>query len=115
MTASTTSSADASDIFSTTFLLGNVGAPFVIGLSVGYFAKKMLRIALFIGGAAVVILFLGEYYGIATISDAHLVNNANTAIDTIKSSGDFLIQRLSGINSKGVSAAAGFFVGFKIG
>jgi uncharacterized membrane protein (Fun14 family) len=36
---------------SSAFLLGNVGAPFVIGLAVGYFAKKMLRFALFLGGA----------------------------------------------------------------
>jgi hypothetical protein len=28
----------STDILSSTFLLGNVGAPFVIGLAVGYFA-----------------------------------------------------------------------------
>jgi len=42
----------STDIFSSTFLIGNVGAPFVIGLAVGYFAKKMIRTALFLGGAA---------------------------------------------------------------
>ncbi|MFH0785577.1 MAG: hypothetical protein V2B20_27030 [Pseudomonadota bacterium] len=30
------------DFLSSAFLLGNVGAPFVTGLSVGYFAKKIL-------------------------------------------------------------------------
>jgi len=114
MTPSTPSSADTGDIFSSAFLLGDVGAPFVIGLSVGYFAKKMLRIALFVGGAAVVILFLAKYYGITTISDTHLENVASTATQAAKASGDFLIHRLSGISSR-VSGAAGFFVGFKIG
>ena len=29
------------------YLLSNIGAPFVIGLAVGYFAKKVLKMALF--------------------------------------------------------------------
>ena len=55
------------DIFSASFLLPNVGAPFLVGLAVGYFAKKMLKLALFIGGAAVVLLFVGEYYGVTLV------------------------------------------------
>ena len=46
------------DMLSSTFLVGDVGAPFVIGLASGYFAKKMLRLALFIGGAAIVLMVL---------------------------------------------------------
>lgn len=103
------------DAFSSDFLLGNIGAPFVIGLAVGYFAKKMLRTALFLGGAAVVLLFAGEYYGVVHITDAELQNVATTATDAAKSSGDFLVQRLSSITSRGVSGAAGFFTGFKLG
>ena len=30
------------DMLSAPFLIGNVGAPFVIGLAVGFFAKKVL-------------------------------------------------------------------------
>jgi uncharacterized membrane protein (Fun14 family) len=105
----------SSDIFSSTFLLGNVGAPFVVGLAVGYFAKKMLRTALFIGGAAIVLLFVSEYYGVTQISDAQLQQAASTAADVAKSSGNFLINRLTSITSKGVSAVAGFFAGFKLG
>ena len=105
----------SADIFSPDFLIGNVGAPFVIGLAVGYFAKKMLRTVLFLGGAAIVLLFVGEYYGITGISDINLQQAANTATDAAKQSGDFLVKRLSGITSKGVSAAGGFFVGFKLG
>ena len=103
------------DIFSSTFLVGNIGAPFVIGMAVGYFAKKMVRTALFLGGAAVVLLFASEYYGITEISDAQLQYAATAATDVAKSSGNFLVKRLSSITSKGVSGAAGFFVGFKVG
>ena len=55
----------STDIFPSEFLLTNVGAPFVIGVAVGYFAKKMLRVALLLGGAAIVLLFMSEYYGVS--------------------------------------------------
>lgn len=105
----------ASDVFSSTFLLGNVGAPFVIGMAVGYFAKKMLRIALFVGGAVIVTLFVCEYYGIVDISDANLQTAASAATNTAKQSGGFLLDRVTSITSRGVSGAAGFFAGFKLG
>lgn len=115
MTNNAIDTAPSTDFFSSTFLLGSVGAPFVIGLAVGYFAKKMLRTALFLGGAAIVLLFVSEYYGITHITDAQLQQAANTAADVAKSSGGFLVERLSGITSKGVSGVAGFFAGFKLG
>jgi len=103
------------DIFSSAFLLGNIAAPFVIGMAVGYFAKKMLRTALFLAGAAIVLLFVSEYYGIIEITNAELQHAAESATDAAKSSGDFLVNRLSSITSKGVSGVAGFFAGFKLG
>lgn len=115
MNNSAIESAPANDIFSSTFLIGNVGAPFVIGLAVGYFAKKMLRTALFLGGAVIVMMFIGESYGIIDITDAELQNAANAATKAAKDSGSFLINRLSVITTRGVSAVAGFFAGFKLG
>jgi uncharacterized membrane protein (Fun14 family) len=105
----------STDIFSSTFLVGNVGAPFVIGMAVGYFAKKMLRTALFLGGAVIVLLFVAEYYDIIDITDEKLLHAATTATEAAKSSGEFLVDRLTGITSKGVSGFGGFFVGFKLG
>ncbi|MGZ8908095.1 MAG: FUN14 domain-containing protein [Methylobacter sp.] len=107
--------ASSSDIFSSTFLLGNVGAPFVIGMAVGYFAKKMLRTALFLGGAAITLLFAAEYYDIVDITDEKLQHAASAATEVAKSSGGFLVDRLTGITSKGASGVGGFFVGFKLG
>lgn len=107
--------ASSSDIFSSTFLIGNVGAPFVIGMAVGYFAKKMLRTALFLMGGAILLLFVAEYYGIVDITDEKLQFAANAATEAAKSSGGFLVDRLTSITSKGVSGVGGFFVGFKLG
>lgn len=110
-----TESVAANDVFSSNILIGNVGAPFVIGLAVGYFAKKMLLIALFLGGAAIVLMFAGEYYGIINITDAELQEAANSATKAAKDSGGFLVNRLSTITTRGVSGVAGFFTGFKLG
>ena len=107
--------AASDDIFSTPFLLGSVGAPFIIGMAVGYFAKKMLKTALFIGGAMVVMLFVSEYYGIVHVDDAQLQHAADVTVDAAKSSSSFLVARLSSITSKGISASVGFFAGFKLG
>ena len=105
----------STDIFSSDFMIGNVGTPFVMGLAVGYFAKKMLLITLFLCGAAIVLLFVSEYYGITEISDIDLQQATDSATEAVEQSGDYLVKRLSRITSKGVSAAGGFFVGFKLG
>jgi uncharacterized membrane protein (Fun14 family) len=115
MNTHTVDAAPSTDIFSSTFLIGNVGAPFVIGLAVGYFAKKMLRTALFLGGAAIVLLFAAEYYNVIDITDEKLQHVASAATEAAKSSGGFLVDRLTRITSKGVSGVGGFFVGFKLG
>lgn len=115
MSNSPVNAATSTDILSSTFLLGNVGAPFVIGLAVGYFSKKILRLALFIGGAAIVLLFITEYYGITHVPDEQLQTAATAATGIAKQSGGFLMERLSHITYKGVSAVAGFLIGLKIG
>ncbi len=108
-------SSSGNDIFSAPFLLGNVGAPFVIGMAVGYFAKKMLKTALFIGGGLIVLLFAGDYYGILTINGAQLEHVADVATQAAKDSGHFLVGHLSTLTTRGVSAVGGFTLGFKLG
>lgn len=105
----------STDFLSNAFLMGNVGAPFLIGMAVGYFAKKMLLTALFIGGGIIVALFTAEYYGLISINGEVLQDTASAAAQAAKQSGGFLIDRLSMITSRGVSGASGFYVGFKLG
>ncbi len=96
------------------YLLANIGAPFIIGLAVGYFTKKALKIVLFLGGMVIVLLFVSEYYGFVEINDEGLKQITTIASDAAKSSGDFLVDRLLSIIGKGLSAVAGFIVGLKI-
>lgn len=115
MKNNTVDTLSSSDIFTSDFMIGSVGTPFAMGLAVGYFAKKMLLMTLFLCGGAIVLLFVSEHYGIVEISELNLQQAADSATEAAKESGDFLVNRLSRITSKGVSAAGGFFVGFKLG
>ncbi|MDD4914659.1 MAG: FUN14 domain-containing protein [Methylococcales bacterium] len=115
MNSSNVDSAVENDIFSSSFLMGNVGAPFVIGMAVGFFAKKMLQMALFVGGLILVILFVAEYYEIITINNNVLQDAASSLMHSARDSGGFLLDRLSAITSQGVSGVGGFYVGFKLG
>ncbi len=103
------------DLFSASFLLPNIGAPFLMGLAVGYFAKKILKIALFISGASVALLFVSEYYGVSHINEQTLQQTAQTATDLATQSGTFLYNRLAQLTWKGGSAVAGFLAGLKLG
>lgn len=105
---------DSQDFFSTPSLMDNVGAPFLLGVAVGYFAKKMLRTALFLGGGIIVLLFIVEYYGVVNITDSQLLHITDIAVEAAKSSSDFLLDRLSRFTVKGVSATGGFVFGFKL-
>ena len=103
------------DILSSTALIGNVGEPFLLGFAVGYFAKKMLRFLLFLGGGIIVMLFIAEYYGVVHITDSQLLHATDVAAQAAKSSSDFLLECLSSFTAKGVSATGGFIWGFKMG
>ena len=108
------------DILNPDFLLGNVGGPFVIGLAVGFFAKKMLKIALFCLGAAVVALFVLQYFDFKGSHNINLQEVGDSFIGSVKHGFELLKASLSTIQSgnkpiQGGSALAGFFVGFKLG
>lgn len=103
------------DLLDPHFLLPNVGAPFLLGLAVGYCAKKMLRLALFLGGAIIILFFITEYYGLTAINYQEVQKAAQTAADLAHQSGGFLMDRLSRFTSQGISAGVGFFAGIRLG
>jgi len=108
------------DILNPDFLLGNVGGPFVIGLAVGFFAKKILKIALFCLGAGVVALFIFQFYDFKGSNSINLQEVGDSFIGSVKHGFELLKERLSVLQSankvmQGGSAVSGFFVGFKLG
>lgn len=103
------------DEFSPEFLLSDVGAPFLIGAAVGFFAKKMIKVVLFGGGLAIALLFLMENQGIATVDNEGLKETTGFVATKMQEMGAMISARLDNITGKGVSAAVGFVAGFKMG
>jgi uncharacterized membrane protein (Fun14 family) len=103
------------DDLSNSFIVGTVGTPFVIGLAVGYFAKKVLRLGLLVLGAMIAMLFVLEHFSIISINIEQLQSLAGTASDTAKASSGFLMDKLKNYSSQGISAVGGFYLGLKLG
>jgi len=88
---------------------------FIIGLAIGFFIKKSIKIALFIFALALLTIFGAQYLGIVTINQEgleHLVVNGAEATKTAVFS---LKDKLVSMSAGGASAAVGFLAGLKIG
>ncbi len=112
--------ASFTDVFKPDFIIDNVGGPFIIGLAVGFFAKKMFKIALFCLGALVVVLFMLQYFDFKGSQDINFQEVGDSFIGSVKQGFELLNERLSKIQSnkktiQGGSAVGGFFIGFKLG
>lgn len=99
----------------TSSILGNIGTPFAIGLAVGYFAKKIMRLGLLVSGTMIASLFIMEHFGIISINVDHLQMLASHATDSVKTTSDFLIDKLKTFDSQGISVVSGFILGLKLG
>jgi uncharacterized membrane protein (Fun14 family) len=97
------------------FLLINVGAPFLIGLAVGYFIKKTLKVGLFLLGFSVVVLLVSSHYGFIEINGLNLTNTVEQGTGSINQFGSFLMNSLVGLGGVGLSGGAGFILGLKVG
>lgn len=97
------------------FLLINIGAPLLMGMAVGYFIKKTLKLGLFLLGLSIVGLFVAGYYGLIQISGPELTHAVETGTSAVNRFGSFLINTLSGLGGVGLGGVAGFFIGLKMG
>ncbi len=115
MTNATVDTTPPPEFFTSDYLISNIGTPFGIGLAVGYFVKKLFLFGLILFGAAIILLFLSEHYGISTINYDHLQKSTEPFTNSALEFKNFLLVHLSKIPSKGISATTGFFVGLKLG
>lgn len=100
--------------------MGYIGGAFVVGMSVGYFSKKALKLTLFLCGMAIVSYLVLVYNHLLPELDPQLLTDgANEATNHIKNFGEFVLNWLSSVDGRdvggvGVGATAGFFIGWKI-
>ncbi len=88
---------------------------FVLGLALGYFFKKSIKIFLFIIGGVILIIFAAAYLGIVTINEEGLLSFLNGGIDLAKETASSIKGTLLSFSAQGTSAVLGFAAGLKIG
>ncbi len=93
-----------------------MGSGFMIGLSVGYVLKKSFKLLLFLTGLVIIALFVLENQHIIVINEDSLNQNIALGTEAFKQFGLFLKERISTLKvAGGISAAAGFVAGLKMG
>ncbi len=95
---------------------GQMGSGFLIGLSVGYFFKKSLKLMLFVLGFVLVVVFVLNSNNIIEVNSSEIVNNFDKIAVNLKHFALYLKHNLSTLEVEGgAGAVAGFLVGLKIG
>jgi len=93
-----------------------MGAGFLIGLSIGYVLKKSFKTLLVLLGIGLIVVFVLESQGVVTLNEGGLGNILNSGMDMFKAFAGFLKDRLDNFHlGSGFSALAGFFIGLKMG
>jgi uncharacterized membrane protein (Fun14 family) len=99
----------------------SLGGGLFLGLAVGYFAKKALKITLFLTGLFVVAYVALVYSGTAPLVEvADITPHLDETGSRIARFGSFLFTWLSSydtapVGTAGVGAVGGFFIGWKMG
>ena len=100
------------NLFSTGFVL-ELGFSFVVGLAIGYALKIAFKIALIVGGGALLSVFALQYAGVANINWSGMEVKYDDLSTWLMASGgafrDFIADRLS----SAASFTAGLLVGLK--
>jgi uncharacterized membrane protein (Fun14 family) len=93
-----------------------MGAGFMMRLSVGYVVKKSFKLLLFLMGIALIVIFVLESKGIIVLNESALDQSITWGTEGFKYFVLWLRERLSSLKiAGGASAVAGFVVGLKIG
>ena len=94
----------------------DMGAGFTIGLVLGYFLKKSLKVLMLLAGAIVALLFGLEQIDIVHIDQSQLQHTVAEGTGWFKSALVYMKERVSRFGTAGSgSAVAGFLVGLKMG
>jgi len=94
----------------------NITSGFFIGLAVGYFIKKSIKLVLILFGLFVVILFFLQNQELVHLNSDTLLNGTDKFLELIKLVFSFIKEKLSFLQlSGGAGALTGFFIGLKLG
>jgi len=92
----------------------SVGGGFFIGLTVGYFLKKIIKILMFAAGGIVALLLYLQQQQVISVDVEKMEASLNFIFNSVASSFDNITQ-IGDITSLGIPIAGGLSAGFTIG
>jgi uncharacterized membrane protein (Fun14 family) len=91
----------------------SIGGGFFIGILLGYFAKKVIKILTFVAGGIVGLLLYLQQLQIISVNIERLEGSSTFILTTLSSSFDKMIQ-IGDISSFGIPLAASIAAGFTV-
>ena len=91
----------------------SVGGGFLIGILLGYFVKKLLKILLFVAGGIVGLLIFLQQQEIISVNQERLEGSSTFILTTLSSSFDKVTQ-IGDMSSLGIPLAASIAAGFTV-
>jgi uncharacterized membrane protein (Fun14 family) len=88
-------------------ILLSVGGPFLAGLAVGYAVKKLIKLALFLLGISILLIYYLNSQGIVKLNPEPLARELSTRLD-------LLVEKASQNIVQTSSFLLGFIAGFKL-
>ncbi|MGH8551742.1 MAG: hypothetical protein ACRERS_00435 [Methylococcales bacterium] len=101
-------------------LLGSLGGGVFVGMAIGFFAKKALKITLFLTGFCLVAYLLLVYWGYAPLIEVGDISpHLDETGSRIAKFGSFVFAWLSNhdaakVGSAGIGAVGGFYLGWRM-
>jgi len=99
---------------SLTPIVTTLGTGFLMGLMLGYFVKKILKILMFAMGGIVGLLLYLQHQEIISVNMSKLEQSANTIFASVLSSFDKMTQ-IGGAISLGIPLTGGLSAGIVVG
>jgi len=91
----------------------SVGGGFFIGILLGYFVKKVIKVLMFVAGGIVGLLLYLQQQQIISVNIERLEGSSTTILTTLSSSFDKMTQ-IGDVSSLGIPLAASIAAGFTV-
>jgi uncharacterized membrane protein (Fun14 family) len=91
----------------------SIGGGFFIGILLGYFAKKVIKILMFVAGGIVGLLLYLQQQQIISVNAERLEGSSTFILTTLSSSFDKITQ-IGDMSSLGIPLAASIAAGFTV-
>jgi uncharacterized membrane protein (Fun14 family) len=93
--------------------IASIGGGFFIGIMLGYFVKKVIKIIMFVAGGTVGLLFYLQQQQVISLNVERLEGSSTLVLTTLSSSFEKMTQ-IGDMSSLGIPLAASIAAGFTV-